>query len=93
MGDASPVPAVDAAPPGAPVLPKDDAVPGHDAIARIRAALDGLPSNERDAIILAYFGGCTYRTAAARLGQPEGTIKSRIRTGLRRLGRSLAGPL
>jgi RNA polymerase sigma-70 factor (ECF subfamily) len=44
-----------------------------------------LPEEERRAIEMAYFEGCTYREVAARLSQPEGTVKSRIRNGLRRM--------
>lgn len=53
--------------------------------ARVAAALDGLPSRERDAIGLAFLGQLSYRATAARLAQPEDTIKSSIRNGLRRL--------
>ncbi len=55
----------------------------------VRRALDSLPREERDPIVLAYFGGRSYREAAAQLGQPEGTVKSRIRSGLGRLRRAL----
>jgi RNA polymerase sigma-70 factor (ECF subfamily) len=56
---------------------------------RVRAALDGLQTNERRAIELAYLGGRTYREVAELLDEPEGTIKSRIRTGLRKMRASL----
>jgi RNA polymerase sigma-70 factor (ECF subfamily) len=52
---------------------------------QVRAALDTLSSSEQQAIQLAYFGGHTYREVARILDEPEGTIKSRIRTGLTRL--------
>lgn len=58
---------------------------------QVKAALGGLPDDEKRAIELAYFGGHTYREVATLLAQPEGTVKSRIRTGLRRLHQSLAG--
>ena len=52
---------------------------------QVRAALSSLHQGEREAIELAYFGGHTYRQVASILGQPEGTIKSRIRLGMRHL--------
>jgi RNA polymerase sigma-70 factor, ECF subfamily len=52
---------------------------------QVREALDTLQDGERAAIELAYFGGHTYREVAHILELPEGTVKSRIRTGLTRL--------
>lgn len=57
---------------------------------QVRAALASLSSDERQAIELAYFGGQSYRQVAVALDQPEGTVKSRIRSGLRRLRIELA---
>jgi RNA polymerase sigma-70 factor (ECF subfamily) len=56
---------------------------------QVREAVATLDAEEREAIEMAYFGGHTYREVAALLGQPEGTVKSRIRTGMNRLRSSL----
>ena len=53
-----------------------------DQVAR---AMGELPEEERRAIELAYFDGRTYREVAQMLDQPEGTVKSRIRNGMRRM--------
>jgi RNA polymerase sigma-70 factor (ECF subfamily) len=56
---------------------------------QVREAFAVLSDDERAAIELAYLGGHSYREVAALLDQPEGTVKSRIRVGLRRLRDSL----
>jgi RNA polymerase sigma-70 factor, ECF subfamily len=72
---------------------------GHDAdeqvVARtvadaVRNALSLIPESERRAVELAYFGGYSYRAVASMLDEPEGTVKSRIRSGLARLRTVLA---
>ncbi len=58
---------------------------------RVQEALNALPDGERQAIALAYFAGHTYREVAAMLEEPEGTVKSRIRSGLKRMRSDLVG--
>jgi RNA polymerase sigma-70 factor (ECF subfamily) len=57
---------------------------------KVKEVVAGLPTEERRVIELAYFGGHTYRQVAVMLETPEGTVKSRIRSGLRRLRKDLA---
>lgn len=67
-------------------VPADDAVTAREDVLK---ALDRLSTSERDPIVLAHFGGLTYREVAIELGIPEGTAKSRIRSGLNRLANLL----
>lgn len=64
-------------------------VQDHVEAARVRQALEALPAEQRRALELAYFAGLTHREIAAKLGEPLGTIKSRLALALRRLGRDL----
>ncbi len=58
----------------------------------VHAALKTLAPEQREAIELAYWYGYSHSELAARLGQPLGTVKTRIRTGMMKL-RSQLGPL
>ncbi len=59
---------------------------------QVRAALEGLTDAQREAVSLAYYDGYTYREVAALLDVAEGTIKTRIRDGLKRLRTNLGDP-
>ncbi len=75
---------------------EDDGGGPHEAVERrqqarrVRDALALLTTDERRAIETAYFAELTYTEAAARLGEPVGTVKTRIRSALDKLRRALA---
>jgi RNA polymerase sigma-70 factor, ECF subfamily len=74
------------------LLPSDDsrddpalATVLSDERAAVRCALDVLPPEQKLAIQLAYFGGLTQQEIANKLGQPLGTVKTRIRLGMHKM--------
>ncbi|MEY2591122.1 MAG: hypothetical protein QOJ67_3106 [Acidimicrobiaceae bacterium] len=63
----------------------DDELAGVWVASKVRDAIDQLPPEQRDAVVLAYFGGRSYRQVAIELAIPEGTAKSRLRLALAKL--------
>ncbi len=59
---------------------------------RVQSTLRSLPDAQREALELAYYGGLSQSELAERLGQPLGTIKSRMFTGLSRMRELMEEP-
>jgi len=57
--------------------------------AAVRSALESLPTEQRQGIEMAFFGGLTHTEIAEALGEPLGTIKARIRRGMSKLREGL----
>jgi RNA polymerase sigma-70 factor (ECF subfamily) len=58
----------------------------------VAKAMAELPAAQQEALELAFYGGLTHTQIAARLNQPVGTIKTRIKLGLDKLKAALRGP-
>jgi len=69
--------------------PEDSSGDSEDAV-RVHRALAAIPADQRNALVAAYFGGLSHTEVASALGQPLGTVKTRIRSGLIQLRRLLA---
>lgn len=76
-------------------IPVDDALEdialAHLNAERVRDAIAQLPPDQREPIELGFFGGITQEEIARRTGVPLGTVKTRMRTGLRKLRGALEG--
>jgi len=75
----------DAPEPAAPGTSPEEETSRNQWRTEVQRALDELPREQRDAVMLAFFEGLSHSELAARLGQPLGTVKSRVRVGLLRL--------
>jgi len=81
----------DEQPPAQAAADPHDLLVLRDQAQSLRAALQTLTPDERLAIETTFFAGLTHAEAAARLKQPLGTIKTRIRSGLHKLRKALTG--
>ncbi|MBI3359034.1 MAG: sigma-70 family RNA polymerase sigma factor [Nitrospirae bacterium] len=62
-----------------------DRLENEQDIKAVKKALDGIPNEQRDLLILAFFDGLTHQEIADRLETPLGTVKTRIRLGVQKL--------
>jgi len=67
----------------------ESALSQREALNRVKGAMEDLPREQRAAVELAFFEGLTHSEIAQRTGDPLGTIKTRLRTALETLKRTL----
>jgi len=67
----------------------ETAVSRQEMVGRVKSALENLPKEQRAAVELAYFEGLTHSEIAERTGDPLGTVKTRLRTGVETLKKIL----
>lgn len=67
----------------------ESAMAQQQLLGRVKGALENLPKEQRAAIELAYFEGLTHSEIARRTGDPLGTVKTRLRTAVETLKRTL----
>lgn len=71
-----------------------DVVAGHrQDVADLQLALQELPTEQQEVVMLKQLGGLTYREIADMQGVPEGTVKSRLHLALKSLRRAMAEPM
>jgi RNA polymerase sigma-70 factor (ECF subfamily) len=80
----------DVQPPAEVAADQHDVLEEREQAESLCKALAALTPDERQAIETTFFAGLTHAEAATRLNQPLGTIKTRIRSGLHKLRRTLA---
>jgi RNA polymerase sigma-70 factor (ECF subfamily) len=73
------------------VMPEtiESAVAQRQLIGRVKSALENLPKEQQTAVELAYFEGLTHSEIAQRTGDPLGTVKTRLRSAVETLKRTL----
>ena len=74
------------------ISPADAAV-AQSEYAKIRAAMEGLPEEQKNVVELSYFKGLTQMEIAEKTGQPLGTVKTRMRLALKKLRKALSAEM
>jgi len=79
-------------------IKSDDTSPADAAVAqseyaKIRAALEKLPEEQKNVVELSYFKGLTQTEIAEKTGQPLGTVKTRMRLALKKLRKTLSAEM
>jgi RNA polymerase sigma-70 factor (ECF subfamily) len=73
-----------------PASPELEAIRGEER-ARVREAVEALPPDQRRVVELAYFAGLSHSQLADRLGEPLGTVKTRLRLAMKKIRSALLG--